>query len=349
MTGPATTMRAKIGGCGPGWRGRFAVMLTGLCLTAFIAGVQPASAQERPINVVVTTKPVHSLVAQVTEGVTTPHLLVEGAASSHTFTLKPSAMRAILAGGLFVRVSATTEPFTRKLTEDLPKDVAVLTLAEERYGVQLLPKRSSGAFERHSDTGDAEGHSGGHDRPEHHDHDEEDAATNIDGHIWLDPENAKAIVAAVRDSLSVKWPAHAKLFDANAAKAIAQLAALEDEVRRDLEPLKGKPFVVFHDAYQYFETRFGLTAVGAITLSPDQPPSAQRLTQVREKIRELNVACIFAEPGFQPKLLAAITEGSASRTGTLDPEGQSLDSGPGLYAVLLRRLAHDLQECLKGR
>lgn len=296
------------------------------------------AAGDAAVRVTVTTKPVHSLVAQVMEGVAEPLLIVDGAASAHTFTLRPSSARAVADASVFIRVSDKAEPFTRKLVEGLPKNVLVLSLADEKLGVNLLAQRESGAFDAH--VHDAEGQGG---EREPHGADDRD---HIDAHIWLDPQNAKAIVAAVARVLGSKWPQHAAAFTANAEKTAAHLDALTAEVAASLAPLKAKPFVVFHDAYQYFEVRFGLPAAGAITLSPDQPPSAKRLTQVREKIRSLHAGCVFAEPGFQPKLLAAVTEGEAVYTGNLDPEGQSLTPGPKLYEQLLRNLSRDLQACL---
>lgn len=336
-----------------------AVLLAAVVLCSGVAGPAVATA-ETPVRVAVTSKPIHSLVAQVMEGVAEPLLIVEGASSAHTFTLKPSAARAIAEAAMFIRVSERMEPFTRKLVEGLSKDVTVITLADTHLGVSLLPQRVSGAFEAHvhaHDEGDQEhehqeGH-GGHDDHDAHDHNgagdaDQDAAHGaaMDGHLWLDPENARAIVSAVANALSAKWPQHAARFAANAGKANSELAALETEIATQLSALKRKPFIVFHDAYQYFEHRFGVAAVGAVTLSPDQPPSAKRLTEVRQKLRTMHAACIFAEPQFQPKLLAAVAEGSEVRTGTLDPEGQNLQPGPGLYAQLLRDLARDLKSCL---
>lgn len=353
-------LRSISGGKLGRWR---AVFLAAVFLCPGVVGPAVANA-ETPVRVAVTSKPIHSLVAQVMEGVAEPLLIVEGASSAHTFTLKPSAARAIAEAAIFIRVSERMEPFTRKLVEGLPKDVTVITLADTHLGVSLLPQRVSGAFEAHvhahdegehgqhevqhrHDDHDAHDHHGGdhHDGPGDADQDAAHGAA-VDGHLWLDPENARAMVAAVANTLSAKWPQHAAQFKANAAKADMELAALEAEIATQLSALKGKPFIVFHDAYQYFEHRFGVAAAGAVTLSPDQPPSAKRLTEVRQKLRTLHAACIFAEPQFQPKLLAAVAEGSEVRTGTLDPEGQTLQPGPGLYAQLMRDLARDLRSCL---
>lgn len=296
-----------------------------------------AAAADEAVHVSVTTKPVHSLVAQVMDGVALPQLIVDGSSSAHTFALKPSSIRAITSGGVFVRVSEATEPFTHKLVEGLPKDVEVLTLADEKLGLKLMPQRHGGSFEPHVHDEDA---------AHGNEHDDEGLGGGIDGHVWLDPENAKAIVRAVARTLSQRWPEHATAFASNGANAIARLDALSADVAREVAPLQGKPFIVFHDAYQYFESRFGLAALGAITLSPDRPPSAMRLTEVRGKIVDLGAKCVFSEPGFQPKLLAAVVEGTTAHTASLDPEGQALQAGPELYAKLMRGLAKGLKECL---
>ena len=310
----------------------------GLLVTALAA---PAFSDDAP-KVVVTIKPIHALVSQVMAGTGTPRLIVDGAASPHTFSLKPSAARAIQDADVFVRVSEDLEPFTRKLVDGLPATVMLLTLADPRLGVKLLDRRTAGTFEAHADR---EG--GVHNHDAHDDHDAEDAAGK-DAHLWLDPENGKAILAAVAKVLSVKWPAHATMFKANAETAAAHLDGLSKSIAADLASVKGKPFVVFHDAYQYFERRFGLSAVGSVTVSPDRLPSAKRLTEVRRKIASLGAACVFAEPGFQPNLLAAVTEGTHARTGELDPEGITLDPGPGLYDALLLNLARNIRDCLSA-
>ena len=303
-------------------------------LSVAVAGIFGAAAiaADAP-KVVVTTKPAHALVAGVMTGVADPTLVVDGSASPHTFTLKPSVARAINNADIFIRVSEQLEPFTRKVSEALPPSVTMMTLADERTGVKLLAQRSSGTFEQHEDEHD------------HHDHGTASAKA-IDAHIWLDPGNAKAIVEVVTQTLAAKYPDHAAALKANAAVLAAKIDALSSEIEKELAPVKDKPFIVFHDAYQYFEKRFGLAAAGSVTLSPDQQPSAKRLTAVRKKISELGAVCVFAEPGFQPNLINAVTEGTKARAGTLDPEGIALAPGANLYFELMRGLAKSVVECL---
>ncbi len=168
-----------------------------------------------------------------------------------------------------------------------------------------------------------------------------------DGHIWLDPKNAKAMVEEIVKVLVEVMPERCRQSSRrNAVRLLADLDTLEAEIDRDLAPIKGKPFVVFHDAYQYFERRFGLNAVGSITVSPDVQPSAKRLTQIRAKITNLGADCVFAEPQFSQNLVATVTEGTPARSGTLDPEGTAIKEGPNAYFDLMRGLASGLRSCL---
>ena len=307
-----------------GARGLLAAGLIGVFATAAVAG------GSSDLKVVATIKPIHSLLAQLMEGVGTPTLLVEGAASPHTFALKPSAVRAINDADVFVRVSEGLEPFTGKVVRALPRSVRLVTLAEAP-GVKLLERRTSGAFEAHTHA---------HALGDGHDDGRED------GHIWLDPENAKAIVAYLAKVLAEAKPEAAATLQANALGINARIAKLAAGLETAMRPLRDKPFVVFHDAYQYFESRFGLDAVGAITVSPDVQPSAKRLTELRRKIKRLDAVCVFSEPAFQPNLVAAVTEGTRARSGTLDPQGSTLAAGPELYFKLMRNIGEGFKACL---
>ncbi len=293
------------------------------------------TARAEDLKVVATIKPIHSLVTQVMGDVGEPRLLVGGAASPHTYSLKPSDARALNAATVVFRVSEEIEPFTRRIVASLPKTVTVVTLANSP-GLKLLDKRRGDTFEAHDH---------GHDDHSHGDHDHGPVR---DGHVWLDPQNAVAMVGEIARALSEAAPEHAAVFKANGEKTIAGIDALAKEIDAALAPLKGKSFVVFHDAYQYFEARFGLTAAGAITVSPEVQPSAKRLSEIRGKIKTLGVACVFAEPQFKSKLVATVIEGTGAKAGTLDPEGASVDAGDGAYAALLRNLAQGLTTCLQS-
>jgi zinc transport system substrate-binding protein len=308
-------------------RGVVRALLAGGLLLGLAAG---AAAD---LSVVVTIKPLHALVAQVMAGAGTPQLLVQGVGSAHTYALKPSDAAKLNHADIFFRMSEIMEPFTAKVAKSLPKRVQVVTL-QDTPGLKLLPRRTGSTFEdEHHD-----GHSHGHD----HKH----APATIDGHAWLDPVNAKLMVDRIAQALSAKEPANAAVYRANADALKAKLDALSAELARDLAPVAGKPFVVFHDALQYFERRYGLKAVGSIAVSPEVPPSAKRLSTLRKRVASLGAVCVFAEPQFDTRLPNNLVEGTRARTGTVDPEGAKIEPGPDLYFALLRNLAKDLQACL---
>lgn len=309
-----------------------------LCLTSVGAAADN-------LKVTATIKPIHGLVAQVMTGVGTPQLLVRGAASPHTYALKPSDARALHQADVLFRVSETVEPFLARIVAALPQRVRVVTLAESP-GIELLTIRTGQTFEAHSHPHAGEhGHDGEHGHP-HRTPSRVHAAHEIDGHVWLDPHNARKMLKEIARVLSEAAPAHAEIFQANAARAEASLETLESELSRDIASIKGKPYVVFHDAYQYFERRFGLSPVGSITLSPEVRPSAKRLTGIRRRLATLEASCVFAEPQFQPRLVDAVTEGTTARAGTLDPEGALVEPGPAAYETLLRNLATGFKSCL---
>lgn len=297
---------------------------------AFILSTQAVLAQSAPLKVAVTIKPIHALVMQVMDGTGAPTLIVDGTASPHTYALKPSDAKALNDADIVFRISETLEAFTAKVVRGLPKSVQVITL-EEAPGVVRLKRRTSVNFA-------AEGHAHGHD------HGAKGKA--MDGHVWLDPNNAKAMVAHIAAVLAAKRPASADTFKANAAKATARLDVLSAELAGTLKSLAGKPYVVFHDALQYLETRYGLTAVGAVTADPETPPSGKRLADLRKKVATLGATCVFSEPNFETRVVQSIIEGSSARAGVLDPEGALVPPGAGAYDAMMRALASSLKACL---
>lgn len=308
-------------------RGVARALLVGGVLLGLAAG---AAAD---LSVVVTIKPLHALVAQVMAGAGTPQLLVQGAGSAHTYALKPSDAAKLNHADIFFRMSEVMEPFTARVAKSLPKRVQVVTL-QDTPGLKLLSRRTGATFE--------DEHHDGHDHGHGHKH----AHGTIDGHAWLDPINAKLMADRIAQALSAKEPAKAAVYRANADALKAKLDALSAELARDLAPIAGKPFVVFHDALQYFERRYGLKAVGSIAVSPELAPSAKRLSTLRKRVASLGAVCVFAEPQFDTRLSDNLVEGTRARSGTIDPEGSRIEPGPDLYFTLLRNLAKDLQACL---
>jgi zinc transport system substrate-binding protein len=308
--------------------------------------------------VVASTKPVHSLVSAVMGDTGSPTLLVKGAASPHTYSLRPSDAAALESADIVFWTGHGMELFLGEALETLSTQATVVELAEAP-GIVLLPIREGGAFEAHADDDEAGEHAehDDHDEDEGHEGDDEHAEADgheghdhaegeSDMHFWLDPENAELMVSEIARVLSEVDPDNAAAYAANAEATIARYDALQAELTATLAPVADKPFLVFHDAYQYFEKRFGLEIAGTVTVSPEAMPGAARIDELRAKVDQLGATCVFAEPNFEPAIVSTVVEGTEAKAGTLDPEGAALDEGPDLYPELLRGLGRSLVDCL---
>lgn len=309
----------------------FALLTTALLTTTAMAAP----------DVVASIKPVHSLVSAVMAGVGEPTLIVKGSASPHTYALKPSDAGALESADIVFWTGHGMELFLADALETLATDAIVVELAESP-GINLLSVREGGAFEAHAHEGEEHG-----DEEHDHEHQEHDEHGEGDMHFWLDPENAKLMVTQIATTLAEVDPENATAYQANAEAELVRLDELEAELAATLAPVADKPFIVFHDAYQYFEARFGLTLAGSVTVTPEVMPGAARIDELKAKIAELGATCVFAEPNFEPTIIAAITEGSPAKSGVLDPEGGALAEGVELYPTLLRGLADSLVDCLE--
>ena len=325
------------------------VNCVGVILLAFAAVFMPARGQAaEALSVVVSIKPLHALVAGVMAGVGTPKLLLEGGQSPHTYTLKPSDARALSQADAVFWIGPALETFLAKPVTTLPRSALRVALSEAA-GVRLLPIREGGAWEQHAH-GEAHGHAPHDAGKADHDHHEDDdhgaAHESFDPHLWLDPANAQAMVAAIAATLAQARPADGETFRRNAADLTARLEALDHALADQLAPIKNRPYIVYHDAYQYLETRYGLRPAGAITLDPDRPASAKRIAEIRAKITAIGAGCVFAEPQFPPAIIQSVIEGTGARVGVLDPLGADLKPGADAYFMLLEGLARSLTTCL---
>lgn len=331
---------------------RTAVSAGFLCALGIPAITATAFADSPPV-VIASIKPIHSLVAAVMQGVAEPTLIVEGAASPHSYALKPSQAAKLSKATHVFWMGHALEAFLEKPIETVGAHARAIELLETP-GLTKLAFREGGAFEpHHHDDDDHEKHDhaehgdGDHDEPDHegHGHDGNDH-DGVDPHVWLDPVNATALVRHIASVLSQDDPANAEIYAANAVETAAAIEKLTNEISESLAPMRDKGFVVFHDGYHYFEERFGVHAVGSITVSPEVAPGAERVREIQHRVKELGASCVFAEPQFEPRLISVVLEGSTAKSGTLDPLGADLKDGPTLYFNLIRNMAASMRDCL---
>jgi zinc transport system substrate-binding protein len=308
-----------------------------LCALALGLGVVAAAvAAAAGPRVVTDIAPIQSITARVMAGTGEPDLLLPPGASPHSHALRPSEARLLQDADLVVWVGPALTPWLADLVDALAPRATVLSI-EDAPGIAPLSVRADGPFEADHDHDDHDGHDADH---------EAGPEAAPDGHLWLDPENAVAAARAIAAALGELDPANAAAYAANAEAFAAETADLARSLAARLAPLRGRPFLVFHDAYRYFEHRFGLPAAGSVALAEGAPPGAARVAALRDRVRREGIVCAFTEPQFEPRLLATIIEGSDVRTGVLDPLGASLPPGPGLYPALLEALADGFEACL---
>jgi zinc transport system substrate-binding protein len=342
--------------------------LTSLSLIATLMG---GTAMADVPNVAVDIAPVHSLVARVMEGVGTPSLILPPGASPHEYSLRPSEAGALQNADVVVWMGHDLTPWMENAVETLAGGASVMTLLEADE-TTLLDFREGASFEAHEheaddhdDHGDdhedhAEDTHEGHDHEkeaedhdDHGEHEEADADADAghdhgahDPHAWLSPTNATAWLNLIAAELSSADPNNAGTYFANAAAARAEMEALSTEVTEILAPVRGESFVVFHDAYQYFETDFDFPALGAISLSDATDPSPARISEIQERVRSEGITCVLAEPQFNAGLVTTVLDGTKANTGVIDPLGVDLEPGSSLYPQLIRNMATTLAGCL---
>ncbi|WP_170763546.1 zinc ABC transporter substrate-binding protein [Ruegeria lacuscaerulensis] len=319
-------------------------------------------------NVAADIAPVHSLVAMVMEGVGTPALVISPGASPHEHNLRPSEAAALQEADLVFWLGEDLTPWMEGAIETLASGATVTTLLETD-GTILHDFRESTLFEahEHGEEGDHDEHAedrdhDGHDHEEHaedDDHNHEEHAEHEghddhdnhghgdhDPHAWLSPDNAETWLNLIAAQLSSADPDNAGAYFANAAAARAEMDALSAEVAGILEPVRGGSFIVFHDAYQYFEDAFDFPASGAISLSDASDPSPSRIAEIQGRIHEEGIDCVLAEPQFNQGIVNTVLDGTDAKTGVIDPLGSDLEPGKALYAQVIRNMANTLAECL---
>ena len=322
-------------------------------------------------KVTVDIAPVHSLVSSVMEGVGKPDLIMPAGASPHEYQLKPSNAKSLEDADVVFWIGEDLTPWLENGLENLAKDASITSLLGVD-GIELLSFREGALFEAHDhdDHDDHDDHGKkkhddhddhDHGKKKHDDHDDHDdhgkkkhddhddheghAHGEHDPHAWLSPKIAKVWLNSIAAKLSEVDPDNAATYFSNAKSARDNIDALVSEVNSIIDPIREKKFVVFHDAYQYFEKDFGISASGAISLGDASDPSPSRLAEIRKRVVDEAVECVLAEPQYKQGLVKAVVEGTNANTAVIDPLGVKLETGPSLYENLIRNLATNLAKC----
>jgi len=318
-------------------------------ISIFTATLLTFSNLNAEVKVVASIKPIHSLVSYVMDGVGKPSIIVDGSNSPHNFNLKPSNAKDIENADIIFWVGEDIENFLEKPLKSISKKAKIIEMMDIK-GINKLKFRERNIFEEHEEHDDhGHGKKDKHDdhghgkKDKHDDHGHGHAHGEYDPHIWLDPHNAEVMVEEIAKQLAAIDPQNAAAYKKNSKNAIEDIEKLIKETKKDMK--KGISYIVFHDAYQYFEKEFNVSALGALTLNTDVAPGAKQISEIKEIIEHENVKCLFSEPQFNPDIINSIAKGTNVKIGVLDPLGANLDNGKELYFKLIKDISSSLKKC----
>lgn len=304
-------------------------------------------------RVVADIAPTYGLVARVMAGVGTPDLATPQGVSPHGYRMRPSDARRLAEADIVFWLGPALTPWLERYVDGLAARALAVELLEAP-GLKLAPlgEAEAEAADEKGEEPSGHGHDAhdddAHDDDAHHDdaHHDHDHEGGFDPHVWLDPVAGAVLAAEIARTLVAADPENADRYNANLAEALEELKAVEGEINALLAPVRARPYAVQHDAYGYFERRFGLRAAGALRTGDAHAPGAARLRATRNAMAAEGVVCLFLDAGEPTKLADAATEGLEIKRATLDPSARFLSLGPDTHLALLRALAETMRACL---
>jgi zinc transport system substrate-binding protein len=297
-----------------------------LALTATLSFVAPAQAD---VRVLTSIKPLQLIAAAVQDGVAVPEVLLPPGASPHNYALRPSDVRRVQSADLLYWIGPDMESFMPRVLKG--RSLPTVT-------VQELPdlKLRHFAEDNHSHAEHAD------------DHDHDHRPGSLDAHLWLSPTNARVIAARMAADLSAADPANAPRYQGNLKAFNERLDALDSRLKARLAAVSGKPYFVFHEAYDYFEDAYGLKHTGVFSVASEVQPGAQHVAAMRARLQEVGKTCVFSEPPLRPRLAETLTAGLPVKLAELDALGGYTPATAQGYEQVLEKLGNDLAGCLEG-
>jgi len=268
------------------------------------------------VRVVTTIQPLALIVRAVAGETAHISTLIEKQDSAHHFTLSPGDRLAIEGADVLLWIGPDFEVFLNTMMSRLVDQTLLTALALPEMTLHRLDDET------------------------------------IDPHVWLDPANAQVIAAAIAGELTRLDPDNRQRYSDNLTAFTQALARIEGEIAGELAELPEFSFAVYHNAYQYFEQRFGLAHGVALVHNPEVAPGIQQTLRTQARVREVAPACVLIEPDYSPALLATLMGDSRAQQIEVDLLGYDLDmtgttalTATANYEQLLNTIAASFQRC----
>ena len=282
-------------------------------------------------TIISSVRPIGFITEAIASGVIDTDILLPDGASPHTYSLKPSDLIKIKNADLIIWVGEDMETFMPTVLKniDQQKQIELMDIAE----IETL-LRTSHQEDKH------------HDNDMHIDSDHHHHHGEYDEHIWLSPKIAKIIAKSIHAKLIDLYPNKAAILGANLDEFITNLSETEQNIAKKLINVQNRGYFVFHDAYGYFESHFGLKNLGSFTINPAVQPGAQTVYAIQKELAEHQAVCVFREPQFSPAIIKKIVNGTDVRIGELNPLGTGIPITKDSYSHFLFALTQELLDCL---
>lgn len=306
----------------------FLVLLLFACLTPSAQAAGTVTRSTSVISVITSIKPLQLIAAAITDGISTPDVLLGPGLSPHNYSMKPSDIRRLTEAGIVFWLGPELEAFLERPL----RQVADADVSRQRI-VALIS--APGMYLRKWNS-------------EEHHHDDHGHHGSVDSHVWLSPGNAIAIGKAMTHALVTVDPRNAPRYRENLTFFISQVTASDLANNESLAAIRQYGFFVFHDAWGYFADHYRLTIKGVFVLSPDRQPGARHLTKLKDSLRRAGRTCIFREPQLEPTYIGRLTEGLNVREAVLDPMAGNIPVSANGYPAYLRHVGSTIAKCLSG-
>ncbi len=272
------------------------------------------------LKVVATIRPIHSLLSFIMQGSGKPILLLDQTQSAHHYSLRPSQRSTLAHADIVFWIGEQLEGFMPRVLNSLPKKVQVIELIDSK-GLTLLKPRSSAKSTDHNDS-------------HHH--------ASIDPHIWLSIDNALVLASKMTSTLAIADPKRKALYNTNLNKLRTRLLKQKTSLTKAFNNASFK-YLVYHDAFQYFEKQINISPLIAISNDEEHAPGIKHLILVNKLITKNKINCIIYNTQSLPSVARNLVHNIPQIH--IDPLAQSFKPDSELYFKLINSLLEGYHQC----
>jgi protein SCO1/2 len=290
-------------------------LLVSLCLLFSLVSSAAISA-DKSLRVIVSVKPVHSILSGLLKGVEQPELLVGEGKLPLGYELTSAQVDSLETADLIVWVGPELESFMAGHLAALPEKVRVVTLLD-RPELKILPSRRDD--------------------------------NRRDPYFWQDSRNALILIDLLTKELMLADSSRSHLYKRNRDALFKKVAELDRRLEYGYRGLKGGLVFTYYDTLQYFEQAYALKVAGVLAAFPGEPVSAEKLLGERARLADNWYTCLLTEARMPMPELGLLTDGLTIEQVELDSFGTGFKPGENLYLELMDNNTRLIKQCVQKK